>query len=170
MTVEGRHQLDEVPASGLDDSGLRHEFTSGAMREMAPGKGRFDLLSPFANAALAEHMERGAVKYAPRNWEKGLPLSSFVDSATRHLGMIMMGETAEPHAVAALWNLHCLVHTQMMIEQGILPKELDDLPDYLGQDGPTSGGIPDLPDVQLSQDDSARTVPTPDNEPGEISV
>lgn len=98
---------------------------------MAEGKGRFDLLSPFALEELARHMERGAVKYAPRNWERGIPLSSFVDSAQRHLGDVLKGRTNEPHAVAALWNLHGLVHTQIMIEMGLLPAELDDLPHYM---------------------------------------
>lgn len=104
------------------------------MREMAPGKGRFDLLSPFADARLAEHMERGALKYDERNWEKGLTLSSFVDSARRHLGQLLLGDTTEPHAVAALWNMHCLVHTQEAIRLGLLPSELDDLPSYLQSD------------------------------------
>jgi hypothetical protein len=98
---------------------------------MAPGKGRHDLLSPFANSELAKHMERGALKYEPRNWERGLPLSSFVDSGKRHMELLLMGEETEPHAVAALWNMHCLVHTIEMIKLGLLPAELDDLPKYL---------------------------------------
>ena len=133
MSEPGVHQLDEIPDSGLDDSGLRHTFNSGAMREKAPGKGRFDLLSPFAEAELAKHFEKGTFKYEARNWEAGLPLSDMIDSARRHLGQLVMGDESEPHAVAALWNLHCLVHTQEMIRLGLLPEELDDLPKYLQQ-------------------------------------
>jgi len=79
-------------------------------------------------------MERGATKYSARNWEQGLPLSSFVDSARRHLGQLLLGDETEPHAVAALWNLHCLVHTQEAIRLGLLPEDLDDLPKYLQQE------------------------------------
>lgn len=131
MRPQDTEQLAEIPDSGLDDSGLRHEFPGGGMREMAPGKGRFDLLSPFADSELAKHFERGAVKYAERNWEKGLTLSTYIDSARRHLGQLLLGEEAEPHATAALWNLHCLVHTIEAIKLGLLPPELDDLPKYL---------------------------------------
>ena len=133
MTQPEAHRLDEVPDSGLADSGLRHTFGGGAQREMAPRKGRFDLLSPFADQELAKHFENGAIKYSARNWEQGLPLSSFVDSARRHLNQLILGDESEPHAVAALWNLHCLVHTQAAIALGILPPELDDLPKYLQQ-------------------------------------
>ncbi len=131
MRPEDRHQVEDIPDSGLADSGLRHVFASGGMREMAPGKGRFDLLSPLADEALAQHMERGAIKYDDRNWEKGLALSSFIDSARRHLNQLLLGDETEPHAVAALWNLHCLVHTQEAIRLGILSEDLDDLPKYL---------------------------------------
>ena len=134
MNPVSSHMRDDVPDSGLADSGLRHEFEGGALREMAPGKGRFDLLSPLADAELAKHMERGATKYSARNWEQGLPLSSFVDSARRHLGQLLLGDETEPHAVAALWNLHCLVHTQEAIRLGLLPEDLDDLPKYLQQE------------------------------------
>ena len=120
---------------------------------MAPGKGRFDLLSPLAEAALAEHMERGAIKYHDRNWEQGLPLSSYIDSARRHLGLLLLGDTSEPHAVAALWNLHCLMHTIKAIELGILPAELDNLPKYLQQArveySQLDDEIPELPQLQF---------------------
>lgn len=159
MEPTDTHQVGEIPDSGLDDSGLRHTFKGGGQREMAPGKGRFDLLSPLALFELAKHMEAGAVKYSPRNWEKGLPLSSFVDSAMRHLSQLMIGDVTEPHAVAALWNLHCLVHTIEAIERGILDPELDDLPQYLVsvEETPAIMFTPDIPrhlhPVRIYEDD-----------------
>lgn len=112
----------------LPDSGHRVAYgESGAIRESAPGKGRYDLISPIAEDKLAKLLEKGAQKYAPRNWELGLPLHTFVDSGRRHLRMLMMGDTSEDHATAALWNMMALVHTQEMIARGHLPAELDTL-------------------------------------------
>jgi hypothetical protein len=117
------------PATSLPDTGHRVEYGRGARRESAPGKGRFDLISPIAMTKLAKLLEQGALKYEARNWELGLPLHTFVDSGMRHLAMLMMGEPEdqEDHAVAALWNMMALVHTREMIDRGLLPQELDDL-------------------------------------------
>ena len=128
-----RFNVDEVPKSGLADSGLRHRFETGAMREMAPGKGRFDLISPFVLQRLAVIMEQGTIKYFERNWEHGLPLTQLLDSCMRHLQQYLMGDTEEDHLGQALWNLHCLIHTEMMIEMDLLPKSLDTMPRYLKQ-------------------------------------
>ena len=66
----------------LDDSGQRISYGDGmAIREPSTGKGRYDLVSPFAMRRLAQHYENGAQKYADRNWEKGMPFSRYVDSA-----------------------------------------------------------------------------------------
>ncbi len=48
----------------LDDSGARITYGEGmAMREPSVGKGRYDLVSPFAMRRLAKHYENGARKY-----------------------------------------------------------------------------------------------------------
>jgi len=113
----------------VKDSGARTKLKSGAVRERAKGKGRYDLLSPLAMRRLAQHFENGCVeKYEDRNWEKGMPLSYFVDSALRHMFAVLEGKTDEDHAAAAEWNVHCLIHTQEEIAAGRLPAELDDLP------------------------------------------
>jgi hypothetical protein len=122
-----------APDSGLADSGRRVNFDTGGQREMLPGKGRPILLSPMVLRRLAQHMEAGAIKYDERNWEKGLPLSSFIDSAQRHLLDLQEGLTDEDHAVAALWNMHCFIHTAIMIGRGKLPEYLDDMPDYTNE-------------------------------------
>ncbi len=112
----------------VQDSGERTEFTSGAVRDRQDGKGRFDLFSPISLMRLAQHFENGAQKYKDRNWEKGMPLSRFFDSAVRHLYAFIGGSRDEDHLAAADWNIHCLIHTEAMIEAGKLPKELNDLP------------------------------------------
>lgn len=103
---------DVVPdrTSGLVDSGARENFKTGAIREPATGKGRFDLVSPFALHRLARHYENGATKYAVRNWEKGLSVSRCMDSAMRHINQYMMGATDEDHLAAAAWNLFAVMH------------------------------------------------------------
>ncbi len=112
----------------LKDSGQRRTFETGAVRDVTTGKGRFDLLPPYAIARLARHYERGAQKYKDRNWEAGIPLHSFYDSATRHLFQFWAGRIDEDHLVAAFWNIAGLIETQHRVELGILPKSLDDRP------------------------------------------
>lgn len=117
--------------SELKDSGQRTTFETGAIRERAPNKGRFDLLSPLVLKRLALVLEKGCEKYPERNYEKGLPLSRYVDSALRHLMQYVEGQTDENHLDQALYNLYAAVHTDEAITRGILPKTLDDLPCYV---------------------------------------
>jgi hypothetical protein len=78
---------------------------------------------------LAGLYERGAEKYQDRNWEKGQPLSSFVDSLMRHTNNLVAGEPEEDHAAAIMWNAAGYMWTLAEIEAGRLPVELDDRPD-----------------------------------------
>lgn len=89
----------------IKDSGERTQFPSGAVRDMHEGKGRFDLLPMCVLMRLAKHYESGAIKYQPRNWEKGISCSSYADSAMRHICKYMDGQTDEDHLIAAIWNL-----------------------------------------------------------------
>lgn len=154
----------------IKDSGERREFETGAVRDMAEGKGRFDLmpLSEMANlfgedrrifriimdlsrmldspksfrpyamnviynfiaycknkdveevtfGDIAEYMlevairfEEGAKKYGEHNWEKGIPLNSYIDSATRHLMKYISGMTDERHDRAFIWNVLAYAYT-----------------------------------------------------------
>jgi len=108
----------------LKDSGTRRQWATGAVRDSATGKGRFDLLPYFGLEAVARHFEAGAIKYAARNWEKGIPLWVYLDAAMRHAAKAAQGWVDEPHAEAACWNLLCYLHTRRMIEIGGLPGEL----------------------------------------------
>jgi hypothetical protein len=85
MDKNGRNMSDWYATGCLPDSGKREEYSSGAVRDVATGKGRFDLLPPHALMRLAQLYEVGATKYAARNWEKGIPLDRFIDSAFRHM-------------------------------------------------------------------------------------
>ena len=114
----------------VQDSGARQEFTTGSVRDTNEGKPRFDLIPVLAAHRLAIHYANGAKKYGDRNWEKGQPLSRFIESAERHLFKLKMGFKDEDHESAAIWNLMAFEHTKMMIEAGELPIELNDMPIY----------------------------------------
>lgn len=110
------------------DSGRRQRFGSGAVRDNQVGKGRCDLLPARALLEVSVHFEDGARKYAPRNWERGIPLSRFVDSQLRHTLKLLAGRTDEDHARAMAWNALCFLDTRARIREGLLPAALDDLP------------------------------------------
>lgn len=54
---------------------------------------------------VSKHYEEGAEKYGERNWEKGIPLHSFIDSAIRHLLKYIDNWEDEPHDRAFIWNI-----------------------------------------------------------------
>jgi hypothetical protein len=110
------------------DSGKRRKFKTGAQRDVGNGKGRLDLFPPRAMIAISKIYEAGCIKYGDRNWEKGIPLSRFLDSGLRHIMKWEMGEKDEPHLWQAAWNLICLIETEERIKEGLLPRELNDLP------------------------------------------
>ena len=89
----------------IKDSGDRTQFETGAVRDMSAGKGRMDLVPWNVIIRLSKHYEAGAKKYEERNWEKGVPSHSFLDSAFRHLAKYADGQKDEDHLIAAIWNL-----------------------------------------------------------------
>ena len=88
----------------------------------------------FVNAIrrLSVQLEKGALKYSKRNWEKGMPLEEYCNSAIRHILSCIDGDEDEDHYAAALFNVMGLWHTGYMISIAKLPKELNNLP---GGDG-----------------------------------
>jgi len=106
------------------DSGERSEFETGAVRDKADNKGRFDLLPADAIRQLARVMETGCLKYGDRNWEKGIPLRRYLDSALRHLFCVLAGMDDEPHLPMAMWNVACAIQTEIWIRRGKLPEDL----------------------------------------------
>lgn len=112
-----------------DEGNPKTTFETGGQREIVSGKGRFDLIPPEAETELSQHMEAGSVKYSPRNWEKGLPLSTFYNSIRRHLrDSYMYQKVDENHEAAIVWNAVTYLTTLRRIQNGELPKELDDRP------------------------------------------
>lgn len=62
---------------------------------------------------VSKHMEEGAKKYGERNWEKGLPVDCYIDSAVRHYLKWRRGDNDEPHDRAFCWNVMCCIWTIM---------------------------------------------------------
>lgn len=62
---------------------------------------------------LSKHYEAGAKKYEERNWQKGIPVHSFIDSASRHFLKYIYGETDENHDIAFVWNIVGAIWTHM---------------------------------------------------------
>jgi hypothetical protein len=60
---------------------------------------------------LAKHFESGAKKYGERNWQKGIPVRCYIDSAVRHYLKYLRGDQDEPHDRAFVWNIVCAIWT-----------------------------------------------------------
>lgn len=57
------------------------------------------------------HFEEGAKKYGENNWQKGIPVHCYIDSAVRHYLKFLRGDKDEPHDRAVCWNLMCAIWT-----------------------------------------------------------
>lgn len=66
----------------MDHEGLRYNS----------GKLRYDLLPHLPIKELVKVLTKGAEKYAPRNWEKGLPWTDVIASLKRHVAAWEAGE------------------------------------------------------------------------------
>lgn len=89
----------------IKDSGERTEFETGAVRDLHEGKGDMLSLPYSALLRLSLHYENGAKKYGRFNYQKGIPLSSFLDSAMRHMAKYIAGWDDEDHLAAAAFNI-----------------------------------------------------------------
>lgn len=89
----------------LLDSGTRREWETGAVRDAAEGKGDMFSLPAAAILRLSKHYELGAKKYNRLNYQKGIPVSSFMDSALRHIFKYLDGQADEDHLSAAAFNI-----------------------------------------------------------------
>lgn len=109
----------------MNGTGEMTDFgADAAKRDVTTGKGRPDLISPFALERLGKWCELGAIKYGDRNWEDGMPYSRMTASMTRHVLSWMMGKTDEDHLAAIMWNAMGIMHYQSV------SPEWDDMPKY----------------------------------------
>lgn len=145
----------------IQPSETNRSFNTGAVRGEDGGRGKPSLLPMTALALLgrcfggasqmpwgaimdvAKVFEAGAAKYAARNWEKGIPMHAYVDSAMRHFAKFMQGHEDEPHCTQFAWNLLCLLQTHLWLHWGERPYDLYERPD--------DPKFITLPNVDLSQ-------------------
>lgn len=111
----------------IKDSGNRTEFSTGAVRDLQGGKGDMVSLPNEAILRLSKHYENGAKKYGRWNYTKGIPVSSFMDSALRHLFKYLDGQDDEDHLAAAAFNV------LGAMEMEAKHPELVDLPNRYGK-------------------------------------
>lgn len=95
-----------------------------------------DLLPMCSLLRISKHMEDALTHYPERNWEKGLPMHSMLDSAMRHLAKYMDGQADEDHLCAAATNLLMAMWTEEKIP------EMQDIPSRMhGEDLPCASGM-----------------------------
>lgn len=122
LSPEAKTELAEAIESAIKDSGDRTEFSTGAVRDMHEGKGDMASVPWEAILRLSKHYENGAKKYERWNFRKGIPVSSFIDSAVRHLAKYQCGCDDEDHLAAAAFNV-----LGAMLMENTMP-EMQDLP------------------------------------------
>ncbi|QQV89743.1 5' nucleotidase [Cellulophaga phage Calle_1] len=75
------------------------------------GKLRYDLQHPVATEGLVKVLTKGAEKYAPRNWERGMKWSDVIQSLDRHWAAFKNGEDYDPETGELHINhLQCNAH------------------------------------------------------------
>lgn len=60
---------------------------------------------------VSKHFEEGCKKYGENNWQKGIPVHCYIDSAVRHYLKYLRGDTDEEHSRAFVWNILCCIWT-----------------------------------------------------------
>lgn len=102
-------------------------FSTGAQRDLGEHKGDMVSIPWESILRLSRHYEDGAKKYNRWNFRQGIPMSSYLDSALRHLAKYMCGCDDEDHLSAAVFN----ILGAMLVEQST--PELIDIPMRLGR-------------------------------------
>ena len=60
---------------------------------------------------VSKHFEEGAAKYGENNWQKGIPVKCYMDSAIRHYIKHLRGDSDENHSRAFIWNILTAIWT-----------------------------------------------------------
>ena len=115
--------LDVVAVYLADDNGREDKVLDCIYRFQQTGTGTFllDALLDFCSKRdwdsktmlleVSKHFEEGAEKYGENNWQKGLPVSCYINSAVRHYLKWLRGDKDEHHDRAFCWNILCCAWT-----------------------------------------------------------
>ena len=90
---------------GIDDYVYNGKIAGIVSALKAFCKMKFQDSMPEMILMVSHHYKDALSKYPERNWEKGLPTHSFVDSGVRHLLKLSRGDQDEPHNNAFVWNM-----------------------------------------------------------------
>jgi hypothetical protein len=93
------------------------EFSTGAVRSSDADGERFDLVTPIGLQRLAQTCAEGAAKYGDHNWTRGLPASSTINHALRHINLWLAGDDGEDHLAHAAWNLLAIMHFEKLMPE-----------------------------------------------------
>lgn len=115
----------------LKDTKDHLTYKQGGSKDKDFGRGHDELISPIFIERLSKHLEKGALKYSSRNWEKGIPMGRIMRALMRHARQYMEGWRDEDHLAAIACNIMFLVHYEEMIERGLMDDSIDDLPCYV---------------------------------------
>ncbi len=93
------------------------DLNSGKGSKKDLGKARFDLIPVKPLMMLAKLYALGSIKYAARQWERGMAYGRLFSAANRHIWDWWGGEKYDPkdgqhHLVAAIWNLMALIELE----------------------------------------------------------
>lgn len=119
-----------------DEGGERIVHREGAgKKESDEGRGHYELVSPLFMRRLSIWLEKGAKKYNPRNWEKGIPKGRIIRALLRHTYEYLEGMENEDHLAAIACNIMFLIHFDVGMERGLYSPEdvaaMQDLPNYI---------------------------------------
>lgn len=109
-------QRDSSTDYTIKDSGKRETLAGGMVRDTTEGKVDYTLVldGPMFDRN-AQHLTKGAKKYAARNWmkcaqgtpeERKLTQDRFLQSALRHFLQWTRGDRDEDHAAAVYFNIN----------------------------------------------------------------
>lgn len=120
---EGKGRCDLMPldviAEHMEDCILLfiHQFTTNGnvghlyrVLDQCPSKLNYHVV-PTMYLEVSKHFEEGAKKYGEHNWQKGIPVKCYIDSAVRHYLKWLRGDNDEPHDRAFCWNIMCCIWT-----------------------------------------------------------
>ena len=88
------------------------KFATGAVRSSDALGVRHDLISPIGMRRIAETYAEGAVKYHPKNWEMGMPISDLLNHVLKHIYTYLAGDRDEDDLAHAAWGLFAAMHSE----------------------------------------------------------
>jgi hypothetical protein len=94
------------------ENGQTRVYDSGAQRDGDANKPYTHSIQPYTRLRFGYHMRMGARKYGDKNYLKGFPDESIIESADRHWTKIMAGDMSEDNISAMLFAIQLLMLNQ----------------------------------------------------------